>query len=336
MLTQAFATTKDAAPAAVSTGDGYAVFQVADVKAPHAPSFDEYKAHLVADYRDQQIPQMLAAQVKKLGDLAKQLNDLHKAAAQMNIPVKSSDLVGKDGQVPDVGAMTGPAEVAFSLPKGGISGPLNTGQAGIILAVTDKQEPTTDDMAKNFTQTRNQMLNQKREEVFDIYVGTPDQAGKYEEGRERSAMKAKPRNPGPPRPTPPAANFRWKGGASAPPIRSIKWLGLLARVPFNPNLTRLSSSTPGPPSRRAIHLFQSRGYSRCAIEDCTTPCVLVSSKSWSDIRWGSDRSIPGTHSYSLLSFGCTFSALGQAEESAFALVLEELDLATRRHRVRAR
>jgi peptidyl-prolyl cis-trans isomerase D len=193
MLTQAFAAAKDAAPAAVSTGDGFAVFQVTDIKAPHAPTFDEYKSHLLADYRDQQVPQMLAAQIKKLDDLAKQLGDLHKAAAQMNVPVKSSDLVGKDGQVPDVGAMSGPAAVAFSLPKGGISGPLNTGPNGVVLAVTDKQEPSTDDIAKNFTQTRNQMLNQKREEVFEIYVGTLE--GKYEKaGAIR--QKVKPAQPG--------------------------------------------------------------------------------------------------------------------------------------------
>ncbi len=193
MLAQAFTSNKGSAPASVSTGDGYAVYQVTDVKAPHAPSFEEYKAKLLTDYRDQQVPQMLSAQVKKLDDLAKQFNDLHKAAAQMNIAVKSSDLVGKDGQVPDVGSMGGPAAVAFSLPKGGISGPINAGQSGIVLAVTDKQEPATDDIAKNFSQTRNQMLNQKREEVFDVYVGTIQ--AKYEKaGAIR--QKAKPATPG--------------------------------------------------------------------------------------------------------------------------------------------
>jgi peptidyl-prolyl cis-trans isomerase D len=172
MLTQAFSATKGGAPTAVSTGDGYGVFQVVDVKAPHAPSFDEYKTHILADYRDEQVPQMLTAQLKKLDDRAKELKDLRKAAAELKIPVKSSDLVGKDGQVPDLGAMTGPGAVAFSLAKGAISDPINTGSAGVVLSVTDKQEPSTEDIAKNFNQTRNQMLNAKREEVFDVYVGT--------------------------------------------------------------------------------------------------------------------------------------------------------------------
>jgi peptidyl-prolyl cis-trans isomerase D len=172
LLAQAFTANKGAAPQSVSTGDGYAIFQVTDIKAPHAPTFDEYKSHILTDYREQQVPQMLTAQLKKLDDRARQLNDLHKAAAEMNIPVKSSDLVGKDGQVPDLGSMAGQGAVAFSLPKGQISGPIDTGTAGVVLTVTDKQEPTADDIAKNFTQTRNQMLNQKREEAFEVYVGT--------------------------------------------------------------------------------------------------------------------------------------------------------------------
>ena len=66
----------------------------------------------------------------------------------MNIPVKSSDLVGKDGQVPDLGAMSGPGAVAFTLAKGAISGPINAGRIGIVLTVTDKQEPSPEEIAK--------------------------------------------------------------------------------------------------------------------------------------------------------------------------------------------
>ena len=90
----------------------------------------------------------------------------------MNIPVKTSDFVGHDGQVPDLGAMTGPASVAFTLPPGGITGPLNMGDKGAVLSVLDKQEPTSEEIAKNFDQTREELLNQQREEIFRIYLGT--------------------------------------------------------------------------------------------------------------------------------------------------------------------
>jgi peptidyl-prolyl cis-trans isomerase D len=180
LLTQAFAVVKGADPSSVSTGDGFAVFQVLDVKPAHAPEFAAYKDHILTDYREQQVPQLLNAQLKKLDDRAKVLNDLKKAAAEMNIPLKTSDLVGKDGQVPDLGAMGGPGSVAFTLPVGAISGPINAGRSGIVLSVVDKQEPSAEDIAKNFAQTREQLLNAQREEIFRVYIG--NLTDKYEKG----------------------------------------------------------------------------------------------------------------------------------------------------------
>jgi peptidyl-prolyl cis-trans isomerase D len=171
LLTQAFATAKGAAPASVSSGDGYAVFQVLDVKAAHAPSFEEYKTHLAIDYREQKVPQLLVAQLDKLDKRAKELNDLKKAAAELNVPFKQSELVGKASQVPDIGALTGPAEVAFTLPQGKISDGINTGRSGIVLTVTERAEPAAEEIAKHFTETREQLLNEQREEVFRVFLG---------------------------------------------------------------------------------------------------------------------------------------------------------------------
>ena len=192
LLTQAFSAAKGAAPASVSTGDGFAVFQVVDVKAAHAPDFADYKQHILDDYREQQVPQLLSAQLNKLDDRAKVLNDLKKAAAEMNIPVKTSDLVGKDGQVPDLGAMSGPGAVAFTLAKGAISAPINAGRVGVILSVTDKQEPTPEEIAKNFSQTREQLLSAQREEIFRVYIG--NLTDKYEKA---GAVKYAQKQPAP-------------------------------------------------------------------------------------------------------------------------------------------
>jgi peptidyl-prolyl cis-trans isomerase D len=110
------------------------------------------------------------SQLLKLVDRAKVLNDLKKAAAEMKITLKTSDLVGKDAQVPDLGAMNGPGAVTFTLAKGAISNPIDAGQSGIVLSVTDKEEPTAEDTTKNFAQTREQLLNDQHEQVFQVYV----------------------------------------------------------------------------------------------------------------------------------------------------------------------
>jgi peptidyl-prolyl cis-trans isomerase D len=180
LLAQAFTVAKGAEPTAVSTGNGFAVFQVEDIRAAHAPDFAAYKTHILNDYREQQVPQLLSAAITKLDDRAKVLNDLSKAAAEMNIPVKSSDFVNRDGQVPDLGAMSGPASVAFSLAKGAISGPINAGRVGAVLKILDKQEPSADDIAKNFDKMRAQLLSEQQNEIFQVYMGSLME--KYQKG----------------------------------------------------------------------------------------------------------------------------------------------------------
>ncbi len=172
LLTAAFTANKGAAPQSAATGEGYAVFQVLDVKPAHAPDFATWKPHVLDDYREQKAPELLNAQLIKLADRAKVLNDLSKAAAEMKLPVKTSDLVGRDAQVPGLGAMSGAASVLFSLPKGGISGPINEGPNGSVAQVIDKQEPTPEDIAKNVPALRETLLEQKRQEAFGLFAAS--------------------------------------------------------------------------------------------------------------------------------------------------------------------
>jgi peptidyl-prolyl cis-trans isomerase D len=194
LLAQAFTAAKGAEPTAVSAGNGFAIFQVEDIKAAHAPDFAMYKPHILNDYREERVPQLLSAAVNKLDDRAKVLNDLKKAAAEMNVPVKSSDFVNRDAQFPDLGAMSGPASVAFSLAKGAISGPINAGRVGAVLQVLDKQEPSGDDMAKNFDKMRAQLLSEQQNEIFQVYMGSL--MDKYQKGGAVRYTK-QPAEPGP-------------------------------------------------------------------------------------------------------------------------------------------
>jgi peptidyl-prolyl cis-trans isomerase D len=173
VMQAAFTGKKGDAPRYAPAGEGtYAVFQPVDIQPAHAPSFADWKSHVLEDYRAEQVPQMLQAKLVKLADSARLLGDLHKAAAEMNIPVKTSDLVDRTGNVPDVGAMSGPAAAAFDLAKGAVSAPINAGQSGAVLQIVDKQEPTPDEIAKSFPARRNELLEQARAETFGIYMQT--------------------------------------------------------------------------------------------------------------------------------------------------------------------
>ncbi len=173
VLQSAFAAKPGAAPAVAPAGAGEdVIFQATDVQPAHAPSFAQWKDHVLEDYKAEQVPQLLQGRLTQLAQRAKATGDLRKAAAELNVPVQTSDLVGRTANVPQVGAMSGPASAAFDLPKGGITGGLNSGQAGAVLQVLDKQEPGPEDMAKGFTTLRDQLVEKKRAELFGVYMGT--------------------------------------------------------------------------------------------------------------------------------------------------------------------
>jgi peptidyl-prolyl cis-trans isomerase D len=172
LLSQAFAAKKDGQPAVASTGEGYAIFQVADVHAAHAPSFDEYKPHLIEDFRDQQLPQLLASKSNALAAQARQSGNLAAAAKAVGGTIKASDFVGRDGQIPDLGQIGQIAPQVFDLKEGEVSNTINTGRNGIVIRVTGKQEPQPADIASHLAQAREQMIAQRREEMFAVYVSS--------------------------------------------------------------------------------------------------------------------------------------------------------------------
>jgi peptidyl-prolyl cis-trans isomerase D len=170
LLTQAFSAKPGSGPQVAGTGDGFAVFQLQDVKPAHAPTFEEYKNHLADDFREQQLPQLLARKTNELADKAHAENDLAKAAKELSATVKTSELVAHTAQVPDIGQLATAAPDLFDLKVGQFSKPINTGHSGIVAKIDDKQEPTAEEIAKNLDTTREQLLSERREQMFAVFV----------------------------------------------------------------------------------------------------------------------------------------------------------------------
>jgi peptidyl-prolyl cis-trans isomerase D len=170
-LATAFAAQKGEAPQVADTGDSnFAVLQVEDVNAAHTPTFAEYKSHVLDDFRDQQVTSLLARKTNELADRAHAENDLAKAAKEVGATIKTSDLVGRDQQVPDIGALASAAPSLFDLSVGGISTAINNGTTGVVAKIDDKEAPTADDIAKNLDTQRDTLLNQRRDQMYEVFV----------------------------------------------------------------------------------------------------------------------------------------------------------------------
>jgi peptidyl-prolyl cis-trans isomerase D len=172
MISKAFESKQGDPPQFATTGEGYAVFQVTGVAAAHAPAFADWKAKVTEDYRDERLPILLSQKTAELAAKAKSSNDLAKAAKEMGATVKTSDLVGQTGQVPDLGQVGQVAPQLFDMTPGAISGPINAQRTGVVAKLVDKQEPTVDEIAKNYDQMRDQILEERRSEAFNVFSST--------------------------------------------------------------------------------------------------------------------------------------------------------------------
>lgn len=157
-------------PDEVQLPQGYAIFSLLDVKPPATPTFEEIRSRVENEFKQERATALLVQKTRELSDRAKAGHDLKKAAKELGATMETSDFVAPDGQAPDLGSMTGPAAVAFTLKPGEISGPIDTNTAGAVLTILEKQEPTEQEFAQKADQIRDSLLEQKQEELFGMFV----------------------------------------------------------------------------------------------------------------------------------------------------------------------
>ena len=156
----------DVAPAS----QGIVVFQLLAVKPPATPTFEEIRSRVEEEFKNERSSTLLSQKVQELSDRAKSEHDLKRAAKELGATVKTSDFVLPDGQVPDVGSMAGQASVAFNMKPGDISGPINSGANGVVIAVLENQKPSDTDFAAKRDEIRDTLLQTKQQELFALFV----------------------------------------------------------------------------------------------------------------------------------------------------------------------
>lgn len=165
-----FTTADKAPPAMAATSQGFAVFQLLAIKPQSTPTFDEIRAKVEEQFKNERANVLLSQKAQELSDRAKASHDLKKAAKELGAEIKTSEFVAPDGQVPDIGSMTGPASVAFSMKPGDISGPIVSGANGVVIAMTDVQTPPASEYEAKRDQIRDTLLQSKEQELFQLFV----------------------------------------------------------------------------------------------------------------------------------------------------------------------
>jgi len=164
-----FNETEKAPPDVVQVPQGYVVFQLLAIKPPATPTFEEIRARVESEFKNERAAFLLQQKTQELSDRAKAAHDLKKAAKDLGATVKTSDLVPPDGQVPDIGSMSS-ASAIFSLKPGEISPPITAGGNGAVAQLLEKQTPTDQEFAAKKDETRQSLLEAKQNDLFGLFV----------------------------------------------------------------------------------------------------------------------------------------------------------------------
>jgi peptidyl-prolyl cis-trans isomerase D len=165
-----FSASEKSPPDMAASSQGFVIYQLLAVKPAATPAFEEIRSRVEEEFKNERSNILLTQKTQELSDRAKSEHDLKRAAKELGATVKTSDFVLPDGQVPDLGSMTGQAAVAFSMKPGEISGPINGGSNGVVLAVLESQLPADADYAAKRDQIRDSLLQGKQQEIFGLFV----------------------------------------------------------------------------------------------------------------------------------------------------------------------
>jgi peptidyl-prolyl cis-trans isomerase D len=165
-----FSAAEKSPPDQVQVPQGFVIYELEAIKPPATPTFEEIRSRVETEFKNERAGTLLTQKTQELSDRAKADHDLKKAAKELGATMKTSDLVLPDGQVPDIGSMSGAASVAFTLKPGDISGPVDSGNTGVVLAILEKQAPTDADFAAKKDQIRDALVQNKQSELFGLFM----------------------------------------------------------------------------------------------------------------------------------------------------------------------
>ena len=161
-------TTEVAGP--VDTPRGPAFLALAAKKDPYVPKLDEVKDRVREDVTKVRAADMARKRAGEIADTLKSARDFSAAAKGLGLEAKETTLIPRGSPLPDVGASKEVDAVAFTLPVGGVSAPISTGDATVIVKVTERDDATPEELKKDRETFRAEVLNERRDRFFASYM----------------------------------------------------------------------------------------------------------------------------------------------------------------------
>jgi peptidyl-prolyl cis-trans isomerase D len=154
----------------LSSNRGPVFITVTGKKDAYTPKLDEVKDRVREDLIRVRATELSRERAAAVAAQLKSAKDFAAAAKAQGFEAKDSQLVARDSALPDIGISPQVDKVAFALPKGAVSDPIQVNDATVIVRVADRDDVTPDEMKLAREKFRAELLNERRGRFFASYM----------------------------------------------------------------------------------------------------------------------------------------------------------------------
>jgi peptidyl-prolyl cis-trans isomerase D len=166
----AFMLNGDAVNGPITTPRGPVFIALAGTRDPYVPTLDQVKDRVREDVIRTRATELSRQRASQIAAALRSAGDFAAAAKAQGFESKDTQLVARGAPLPDVGVSAAVDKVAFSLPVGGVSEPITTNDATVIVRVAERDEVTPDELQNGRETFREQLLAERRGRFFSSYM----------------------------------------------------------------------------------------------------------------------------------------------------------------------
>jgi peptidyl-prolyl cis-trans isomerase D len=167
----AFTLQGTAASGAIATARGPVFVAVTERKDPYVPMLDEVRERVREDLIKSRAAEMSRRRASEIAAALKSSKDFAAAAKAQGLEAKDTELVPRNSPLPEIGVSPEVERVAFALPAGSVSDPIQTTEGTAIVRVVERDEVTPDELRQAQETFRAELLNERRSRFFSAYMG---------------------------------------------------------------------------------------------------------------------------------------------------------------------
>jgi peptidyl-prolyl cis-trans isomerase D len=166
---RAFAMKEGEVSEPLRAAQGFVFITVTGRQDSYIPKLDEVKARVREDVIKEKAIEKARASATAVAASMKS-GDFDKAAKAAGLEVKTTDLIARGAPIGEAGVSPKLEEAAFALKPGAVSDPVVTDNGAAVVKVVERKDPTSEDVAKDKANLKNEILNDRKQKFFAAYM----------------------------------------------------------------------------------------------------------------------------------------------------------------------